>query len=162
MSERFFFTKLKNLWQKKQPNLVVNIYVFNFPTSSQHSDAHSENESRVRHLFTCDGLEDPQRTKEERNRFLNFLSDHDIKSRIIDSSKDNPVLRAVVCFCVKWRNLRYTEANYSPNAVVRFLFETCKLKKGTVDERAISNRLRDMIKKGYDKELFYDVCQYFN
>lgn len=117
----------------------------------------AEKESRLKQLF-----DDPQRTSEESNRFLNFLSDHNISSRLIDSSQDNPILKAVVCFCVKWRNLRYIEANYSPNAVVRFMFETCKLNKDSVEERAISNRLRDMLKKDYDKELYYDVCLYFN
>ena len=117
----------------------------------------AEKESRLKQLF-----DDPQRTTEECNRFLNFLSDHNIRSRLIDSSQDNPILKAVVCFCVKWRNLRYIEANYSPNAVVRFMFETCKLNKDSVEERAISNRLRDMLKKDYDKELYYDVCLYFN
>ena len=117
----------------------------------------AEKESRLKQLF-----DDPKRTEEESNRFLNFLSDHNISSRLIDSSQDNPILKAVVCFCVKWRNLRYIESKYSPNAVVRFMFETCKLNKDSVEERAISNRLRDMLKKDYDKELYYDVCLYFN
>ena len=120
-------------------------------------ESHSEKEPRLKQLF-----DDLKRTEEESNRFLNFLSDHNISSRLIDSSQDNPILKAVVCFCVKWRNLRYIEANYSPNAVVRFMFETCKLNKDSVEERAISNRLRDMLKKDYDKELYYDVCLYFN
>ena len=93
---------------------------------------------------------------------MNYITDHKLNQTPIDSSQDNPILKAVVCFCVKWRNLRYIEANYSPNAVVRFMFETCKLNKDSVEERAISNRLRDMLKKDYDKELYYDVCLYFN
>lgn len=117
----------------------------------------AEKESRLKLLF-----DDPQRTTEECNRFMNYITDHKLNQTLIDSSQDNPILKAVVCFCVKWRNLRYIEANYSPNAVVRFMFETCKLNKDSVEERAISNRLRDMLKKDYDKELYYDVCLYFN
>ncbi len=117
----------------------------------------AEKESRLKQLF-----DDPQRTTEECNRFMNYITDHKLNQTLIDSSQDNPILKAVVCFCVKWRNLRYIEANYSPNAVVRFMFETCKLNKDSVEERAISNRLRDMLKKDYDKELYYDVCLYFN
>ena len=115
-----------------------------------------EKESRLKQLF-----DDPQRTTEERNRFLNFLSEHNIRSRLIDSSQDNPVLKAVVCFCAKWRNLRYIEPKYSPSAVLRFLTDTCSLQTDYVADRAIANALGVMIRNGYDEDLYYDVCDYF-
>ena len=115
-----------------------------------------EKESRLKQLF-----DDPQRTTEERNRFLNFLSEHNIRSRLIDSSQDNPVLKAVVCFCAKWRNLRYIEPKYSPSAVLRFLTDTCSLQTDHVADRAIANALGVMIRNGYDEDLYYDVCDYF-
>lgn len=141
-----------------------NLY-FNHPFSSVKSEtivppvgkeSHSEKEPRLKQLF-----DDPQRTSEESNRFLNFLSDHNISSRLIDSSQDNPILKAVVCFCVKWRNLRYIESKYSPSAVLRFLTDTCSLQTDRVADRAIANALGVMIKNGYDEELYYDVCDYF-
>ena len=126
------------------------------PFSSVCPEAHSEKEPRLKQLF-----DDPQRTAEESNRFLNFLSDHKISSRLIDSSQDNPILKAVVCFCVKWRNLRYIAPKYSPSAVLRFLTDTCTLQTDRVADRAIANALGVMIKNGYDEELYYDVCDYF-
>lgn len=126
------------------------------PSSSVKSESHSEKEPRLKQLF-----DDPQRTAEESNRFLNFLSDHKISSRLIDSSQDNPILKAVVCFCVKWRNLRYIESKYSPSAVLRFLTDTCSLKTDRVADRAIANALGVMIKNGYDKVMYEDVCDYF-
>lgn len=119
-------------------------------------ESHSEKEPRLKQLF-----DDPKRTEEERNRFLNFLSDHNISSRLIDSSQDNPILKAVVCFCVKWRNLRYIESKYSPSAVLRFLTDTCSLQTDRVADRAIANALGVMIKNGYDKVMYEDVCDYF-
>ena len=119
-------------------------------------ESHSEKEPRLKQLF-----DDPKRTEEERNRFLNFLSDHNISSRLIDSSQDNPVLKAIVCFCVKWRNLRYIESKYSPSAVLRFLTDTCSLQTDRVADRAIANALGVMIKNGYDKVMYEDVCDYF-
>lgn len=119
-------------------------------------ESHSEKEPRLKQLF-----DDPKRTEEESNRFLNFLSDHNISSRLIDSSQDNPILKAVVCFCVKWRNLRYIESKYSPSAVLRFLTDTCSLQTDRVADRAIANALGVMIKNGYDKVLYQDVCDYF-
>ena len=144
------------------------------PSSSVSSECHSdtsssgapgvrkEKDSRTKKLFlTPDGDEDFTRTEEESNRFLNFLSDHNISSRLIDSSQDNPILKAVVCFCVKWRNLRYIESKYSPSAVLRFLTDTCSLQTDRVADRAIANALGVMIKNGYDKVLYQDVCDYF-
>ena len=145
-----------------------------YPSSSVSSECHSdtsssgapgvrqENDSRTKKLFlTPDGDEDFTRTEEERNRFLNFLSDHNISSRLIDSSQDNPILKAVVCFCVKWRNLRYIESKYSPSAVLRFLTDTCSLQTDRVADRAIANALGVMLKNGYDKVMYEDVCDYF-
>ena len=124
--------------------------------SSVSPESNSEKEPRLKQLF-----DDPKRTEEESNRFLNFLSDHNISSRLIDSSQDNPILKAVVCFCVKWRNLRYIESKYSPSAVLRFLTDTCSLQTDRVADRAIANALGVMIKNGYDKVLYQDVCDYF-
>ena len=126
------------------------------PSSSVSPESNSGKEPRLKQLF-----DDPQRTSEESNRFLNFLSDHNISSRLIDSSQDNPILKAVVCFCVKWRNLRYIESKYSPSAVLRFLTDTCSLQTDRVADRAIANALGVMIKNGYDKVLYQDVCDYF-
>lgn len=124
--------------------------------SSPTSNNRPEKEPRLKQLF-----DDPQRASEESNRFLNFLSDHNISSRLIDSSQDNPILKAVVCFCVKWRNLRYIESKYSPSAVLRFLTDTCSLQTDRVADRAIANALGVMIKNGYDKVMYEDVCDYF-
>lgn len=135
---------------------VGYVYNINQPSLSSARNNNSEKESRFKQLFN-----DPQRTAEESNRFLNFLTDHNIRSRLIDSSQDNPILKAVVCFCAKWRNLRYIETKYSPSAVLRFLTDTCSLQTDHVADRAISNTLGVMIKNGYDENLYYDVCDYF-
>ena len=117
---------------------------------------------RFKKLFVNpDGDEDFQRSNEECNRFLNFLADHNWSQKLIDSSQDNPINRSIVCFCAKWKALRYIEAKVSPNALLRFLTQTCNLQCDRVDERAIANTLARMIKKGYDQDLFYDVCDYF-
>ena len=132
------------------------------PEASSSTPAKKETyDLRVRRLFRTNGMEDLTRTQEERNRFLNFLTDHKIGSRLLDSSHDNPVLKAVVCFCVKWRRLRYIEHNYSPSAVVRFLTQHCEIRRNEVSEKAIANTLGLMIKNGYDKLLYEDVSDYF-
>lgn len=133
---------------------------FTAPRESAEKDP-DKTDLRVKRLFTIDGIEDIERTTEESNRFLNFLSDHNIRSRLIDSSQDNPILKAAVCFCAKWKSLRFIESDISPKAVLRFLTVNCELKCDNIDEKAIRNTLARMIRKGYDQVLFGDVCDYF-
>ena len=137
-----------------------------FSSKSECSEAPShdsaEKDSRTRRLFlTPDGDEDYTRTEEERNRFLNYLSDHHLSRRQIDCSRDNPINKAVVCFYAKWKHLRYVRPQTGPAPVLRFLTDTCALQRAA-EERAISAILGKMLKSDYDPDVFYDVCDYFN
>ena len=118
--------------------------------------------NRIKHLFlTPDGDEDFQRLEEERNRFLNYLSDHCLSKEILNSSQEHPILKAVVCFCAKWKALHFIDPKISAVAVVRFVTETCSVPFDGTSERAISNALARMLQKDYDNDTYYDVCDYF-
>ena len=118
--------------------------------------------NRFKRLFlNTYGDEDPQRTEEERNRFLNYLSDHHLSSRPLDSSRDHPTNKAIICFCRKWRRLSYIKDPISPAAVVRFLTDTCGL-TCDVDPATIATVLGKMLKADYDKEVYFDMDNYFN
>jgi len=122
----------------------------------------SENDSRTKKLFlTPDGDEDFTRTEEERNRFLNFLSEHHWSQRQIDCSRDNPINKSIVCFYAKWKHLKYIQPRTGPAPLLRFLTETCAL-QCAAEDRAISAILGKMLKSDYDPDIFYDVCDYFN
>ena len=159
----FTTTNTTNNYYGQMPSSSVSPETIVSPVGKE---SHSEKDPdktdlRVKRLFTIDGIEDIERTTEESNRFLNFLSDHNIRSRLIDSSQDNPILKAAVCFCAKWKSLRFIESDISPKAVLRFLTINCELKCDNIDEKAIRNTLARMIRKGYDQVLFGDVCDYF-
>ena len=143
------------------------------PSSSVSSECHSdtsssgapgvrkENDSRTKKLFlTPDGDEDFTRTEEERNRFLNFLSEHHWSQRQIDCSRDNPINKSIVCFYAKWKHLKYIHPRTGPAPLLRFLTDTCALQRAAED-RAISAILGKMLKSDYDPDIFYDVCDYF-
>lgn len=145
-----------------------------FPSSSVSPECHSdtsssgapgvrpENDSRTKKLFlTPDGDEDFTRTEEERNRFLNFLSEHHWSQRQIDCSRDNPINKSIVCFYAKWKHLKYIHPRTGPAPLLRFLTDTCALQRAAED-RAISAILGKMLKSDYDPDIFYDVCDYFN
>lgn len=131
-------------------------------SSSSAPGVRPEKDSRTKKLFlTPDGDEDFTRTEEERNRFLNYLSDHHLSQRQIDCSRDNPINKAVVCFYAKWKHLKYVRPQTGPAPLLRFLTDTCALQRAAED-RAISAILGKMLKSDYDPDIFYDVCDYFN
>ena len=147
-------------------NNTTNNYYGHVPTnigsSSSAPGVRPENDSRTKKLFlTPDGDEDFTRTEEERNRFLNYLSDHHLSQRQIDCSRDNPINKAVVCFYAKWKHLKYVRPQTGPAPLLRFLTDTCALQRAA-EERAISAILGKMLKSDYDPDIFYDVCDYFN
>ena len=118
-----------------------------------------DTDQRTKKLFMSDGAEDMQHTEEERNRFLNYLAEHHLGQRQVDCYKDNPINKAIVCFCVKWKRLKMIDKP-SPAAVYRFLTETCHL-ECAAETDAITASLGRLLKADYDKETFYDVENYF-
>ena len=121
--------------------------------------AKPSNDARTKKLFMTNGIEDMQRTEEEKNRFLNYLTDHHLGQRQLDCSADNPIHKAIVCFCVKWKRLKYIDKP-SPAAVLRFLTETCGISCAS-EPSALCTLLGRMFKSEYDKEVFFDVEDYF-
>ena len=147
-----------NTTNNNNPN---NFYGVQPPASSD-QDVRPETNPRLKRLFlTPEGDEDYTRTSEERNRFLNYLSEHHLSQRQLDCSRDNPILKAIVCFYAKWKHLKYIRPQAGPAPVLRFLTDTCALERAA-DDRAISAILGKMLKSGYDSAVFYGVCDYFN
>lgn len=137
----------------------VNVYTNERMNESRESRVERRDDSRTKKLFMTDGAEDWERTEGEKNRFLNYLAEHHLGQRQVDCYKDNPINKAIVCFCVKWKRLRYIDKP-SPAAVYRFLTETCHL-ECAAETDAITASLGRLLKADYDKETFYDVENYF-
>lgn len=136
-----------------------NVYTTERLNNNDPKSANNTKETRTKRLFTINGVEDMERTEGEKNRFLNYLADHHFGKKQIDCYKDNPINKAIVCFCIKWKRLRYID-NASPAAVFRFLTETCHL-ECAAETDAITASLGRLLKSDYDKETFYDVENYF-
>lgn len=142
-----------------------NCQIYAVPTSEESGVRNQDSgrvkgETRTKKLFMTDGVEDMQRTEEERNRFRNYLAEHHLGQRQLDCSRDNPINKAIVCFCAKWKRLKYIDSKPSPAAVLRFLTETCGI-SCAADTEALSSLLGRMLKAEYDKDIFYDVEEYF-
>ena len=149
-------------------NLNGNVNIYNYErepntlydVAMQPNDtAKPSNDARTKKLFMTNGAEDAERTEGEKNRFLNYLTDHHLGQRQLDCSADNPIHKAIVCFCVKWKRLKYIDKP-SPAAVLRFLTETCGISCAS-EPSALCTLLGRMFKNEYDKEVFFDVEDYF-
>lgn len=139
---------------------TTNNYSYAAPAQpNEEPHVESRENGRMKKLFMIDGAEDLERTEEERNRFMNYLSDHHLGQRQLDCSRDNPIIKAIICFCVKWKRLKYIDKP-SPAAVYRFLTETCHL-GSAAEPDAITAGLGRMLKAEYDKDTFDDVEEYF-
>ena len=174
--------KMKDKNQQSKPNITIENHGTLTFVAEQNTDIHDNNNcpiylmpepgkeltnervkelgsERVKRLFMTDGIEDLQRTEEEKNRFRNYLTDHHLGQRQLDCSADNPIHKAIVCFCVKWKRLKYIDKP-SPAAVLRFLTETCGISCAS-EPSALCTLLGRMFKNEYDKEVFFDVEDYF-
>lgn len=155
------FTQLNRNMTIQINNLNGNVNIYNneCERSPLKDDAKPSNDTRTKRLFMSDGIEDMQRTEGEKNRFLNYLTEHHWSKRQLDCSRDNPVIKAIVCFCVKWKRLKYIDKP-SPAAVLRFLTETCGISCAS-EPSALCTLLGRLFKNEYDKEVFFDVEDYF-
>ena len=175
---------MKDMNQQQKPNITIENHGHLTLIAEQNNDVHDnhgcniyltptkdeaysqplpkrrgDTDQRTKRLFMTDGAEDMQRTEEECNRFRNYLTDHHLGQRQLDCSADNPIHKAIVCFCVKWKRLKYIDKP-SPAAVLRFLTETCGISCAS-EPSALCTLLGRMFKSEYDKEVFFDVEDYF-
>ena len=178
---RYTITTMENQQNNQYNNCIIyNAPVYNTSTTNNYYAAQSREtpitdngksaddnpkvdncreNSRVKKLFMTEGMEDMEQTEGEKNRFLNYLTDHHLGKRQLDCSRDNPIIKAIVCFCVKWKRLKYIDKP-SPAAVLRFLTETCHI-SCAADPDALSTFIGRMLKAEYDKDVFDDVEEYF-
>lgn len=141
---------------------TVNNITNNYATSPEEETQTGQSSLRIKMLFVSkEGFENVECTKKEKERFMRYVSDHKLGKILIDSSQDNPILKAIVCFYAKWKSLKLTSAKCSPTAILRFLSDICGLKYDTIEVKSISNTIGRMVRNGYDKSIFYDVCDYF-
>ncbi|MBQ1858757.1 MAG: hypothetical protein II605_01375 [Paludibacteraceae bacterium] len=131
------------------------------PSTEGKGEGTEQTDTRYKKLF-CNafGDEDTQRTNEEKQRVQRYIADHNLGNRQLDSARDNPLNRIAVCFCAKWLSLRYIGQPVSATALLRFLSDDCEIELAT-EPKPIANVLAKMLKADKDKEIFYDVCEYF-
>lgn len=84
-------------------------------------------------------------TQCEKRRFLHYLSKHSLDDRMLVSTRDDAINKAVVCFVRIWKNQELTASKPSGRAIFRFLTQDCGLKTEITIE-SYANKMNEWLK----------------
>lgn len=84
-------------------------------------------------------------TQCEKRRFLHYLSKHSLDGRMLVSTRDDAINKAVVCFVRIWKNQELTASKPSGRAIFRFLTQDCGLKTEITIE-SYANKMNEWLK----------------
>lgn len=100
-------------------------------------------------LFPQDGnesVENGRLMQCEKKRFLNYLSKHGLDGRMLVSTRDDDLNKAVVCFVRIWKEQKLTAEKPSGRAIFRFLTQNCGLKTEITIE-SYANKMNEWLKE---------------
>lgn len=100
-------------------------------------------------LFPQDGnesVENGRLMQCEQRRFLNYLSKHGLDGRMLVSTRDDAINKAVVCFVRIWKEQKLTAEKPSGRAIFRFLTQNCGLKTEITIE-SYANKMNEWLKE---------------
>ena len=84
-------------------------------------------------------------TQCEKRRFLHYLSKHSLDGRMLVSTRDDAINKAVVCFVRIWKDQELTASKPSDRAIFRFLTQDCGLKTEITIE-SYANKMNEWLK----------------
>lgn len=85
-------------------------------------------------------------TQCEKRRFLHYLSKHSLDGRMLVSTRDDAINKAVVCFVRIWKDQELTASKPSGRAIFRFLTQDCGLKTEITIESS-ANKMNEWLKE---------------
>lgn len=85
-------------------------------------------------------------TQCEKRRFLHYLSKHSLDGRMLVSTRDDAINKAVVCFVRIWKDQELTASKPSGRAIFRFLTQDCGLKTQITIE-SYANKMNEWLKE---------------
>lgn len=85
-------------------------------------------------------------TQCEKRRFLHYLSKHSLGGRMLVSTRDDTINKAVVCFVRIWKDQELTASKPSGRAIFRFLTQDCGLKTEITIE-SYANKMNEWLKE---------------
>lgn len=84
-------------------------------------------------------------TQCEKRRFLHYLSKHSLDGRMLVSTRDDAINKAVVCFVRIWKDQELTASKPSGRSIFRFLTQDCGLKTEITIE-SYANKMNEWLK----------------
>lgn len=99
--------------------------------------------------------------KTEKERFMRFLSDHNMGNSKLDTYKNSRLNLVVVCFLKIWHEKDLVSKSPSGGAIFRFLTEDCNLST-LVTKDSYANKIKKWIDDNdYDMNIYIDVRKCF-
>lgn len=133
------------------------------PSSS--TDTTKKSGKDIQFLFIKDGnksVEDTQVKNQEKERFMRYLTSHNMSSRQLTCQKDDTLNKAITCFLIHWHNKGLTAQPPSGAGLYRFLTQDCNL-KSTFTPKSYRNKIIPPVKNhNYDQYTMQEVDRYFN
>lgn len=118
---------------------------------------------KKKYLFIKDGnehIEDSAVMRREKDKFMKYLSKHNLSSRPLTSAKDDTLTSVFVCFWKCWCDNNLVASSPTGPAIFRFLTEECSLKT-EVTQKAFSNVVVSVLKAGsFSVQTYRDVSAY--
>lgn len=143
--------------------LGIELEIKNKTTENVTNGRATQRGQQKQYLF-IDGkstVENVQVKNEEKQRFMRYLSEHNLKSRKLTCVKADTLNDVVTCFVIKWQDKDLTSREPSGGAVYRFLTEDCLLQT-EVEEQSYSNEIKERLRnKDYTVETMRKVNKYF-
>lgn len=100
--------------------------------------------------------------RRERDRFVNYLKEHNMSSNHLTSAKEDKTNKVILGFMKKWIEMGIVAEKPSGAAVCRFLTCDCEMKLD-VEERSFGNLIGRLLDddKYVSREMYKDICACF-
>lgn len=96
----------------------------------------------------------------ERDRFLRYLSLHNMGNRTLTTQQDDTLNSIVASFLIVWREKGWIARNISARAAWRFLHDDCGLKSDST-QQSYANKIKEWVDgKKYSPDVLAEVEEY--
>ena len=100
--------------------------------------------------------------RQEKERFMQYLQDHQMENHVLTCSVDNPLNEVVTGFVLTWINRKQTHPYPAGTAIFRFLTSDCGL-QSEVTDRSYGNKIMERIKIEHcSRETQQEINRYFD
>ena len=143
-------------------NPTSDVGKHSFSAAANESQSHIPRGPRTQILFAdAYGHEDIERTHDEAQRIMRYITDHHMGQNRLDCKRTNRLTLLVACFWYRWREKGWVTSIPQGAAIYRFVTEHCQLPCDVIP-RAFSGTICSIIReRKKDPEIYANSAAYF-